>query len=438
MTPFFAPLTFDFTITSIFPPLLGGSVIKIFEPFQDSYQALASSTDITIAKYSPLQLDMILSASEQPLSASTFILGGEELTASLLNKLKAKKGKDLFVVWNEYGPTEATVGCVVRCFTSDELPLAQYEYVPIGKPIDNVTVAVVRNGQYPVPLGAKGHLAIGGKCMCKDFAGIRTSRDEHRSRSFRSSCWGRPGELMLLTEDIVQLMPTSDELVHFGRDRGSQTAKINGIRVDLIEVQQMIEADPVVSSAWVCAFVHEERTLLGAAVKLEDNKQDLKCSDLTWKQQLVLSLRQVLPRRSIPKVFVQLSTAPTNKNGKKNEDFLQKLFLSEMITGKNGSLYVTGSPTKPLGPIKKLQQIWQSILPVDHLPDPDDDFFYDLSGDSFQAIHLVRKMRDEGFQVSVTDLFQNSSIKKLLPILVKRTEEKDFKNVGNISSDTNY
>ena len=432
VTPFFAPLTFDFTITSIFPPLLGGSVIEIFEPFQDSYQALASSTDITIAKYSPLQLDMILSASKQPLSASTFILGGEELTASLLNKLKAKKGKDLFVVWNEYGPTEATVGCVVRCLKSDELPLAQYEYVPIGKPIDNVIVAVVRNGQYPVPQGAKGHLAIGGKCLCKDFAGSSTSRDEKRSRSFRSSCWGRPGELMLLTEDIVELMPTSDELVHFGRDRGSETAKINGIRVDLIEVQQMIEADPMVSSAWVCTFVHEKQTLLGAAVKLEDNKQELKCSDLTWKQQLVLSLTQVLPRRSIPKVFVQLSAPPTNKNGKKNVGFLEKLFLSEMITGKNDSLYVTDSSyaVKSFGLTKKLQQIWQSILPVDRLPKPDDDFFYDLSGDSLQAIHLVRKMRNEGFQVSVTDIFQNSSIKKLLPILGKQIEGKYSKDVS--------
>ena len=424
ITPLFAPLTFDFTITSIFPPLLGGSIIQIFEQFRDSYQALAFSTEITTAKYSPLQLDTILSASTRPLSASIFILGGEELTSTLLEKLKMNKCDESFVVWNEYGPTEATVGCVVRCLKSDELPMKEYEHIPIGKPIDNVTVGVVRNQQDLVPLGAKGFLAIGGKCLCLDFAGRSASRDGKRNKSFRASCWGRPGEQMLLTEDIVELIPSSGELVYFGRDRGSETTKVNGVRVDLMEVQHMIEADPAVASAWVHTFVYEGYTLLGAAVKLEDGKKEFKCGENTWKQQLMSSLAQVLPVRSIPKVFVQLSTAPTNKNGKKDVDYLQKLFLAEIIAKKNSSIDVANAIKTSwyLRQIAKLQRIWQSILPVDHLPKPEDDFFFDLSGDSLQAIHLVRKMRDEGFQVSVTDIFQNPSIGRLAPILEKRGE----------------
>ena len=428
VTPFFAPLTFDFTITSIFPPLLGGSVIQIFEPFRDSYQILASSSEITTAKYSLLQLDTILSTCTQPLSTSIFILG-EELTSTLLKKLKMNKRDEPFVVWNEYGPTEATVGCVVRCLKSDELPLKEYEHIPIGKAIDNVTVAVVRNQQDLVPLGAKGHLAISGKCLCLDFAGSGASRDEKRNKSLKASCWGRPGQQMLITEDIVELIPSSRELIYFGRDRGSETAKVNGIRVDLLEVQRTIEDDPAVVNAWVCTFVHEEYTLLGAAVKLQDGNQELiKCNDHTWKQQLTSSLAQVLPVRSIPKVFVRQPTAPTNKNGKKDVDYLQKLFLTEIIAEKNSPCSVTNSPNTSLslGQTTKLQQIWKSILPIDYLPQPQDDFIFDLSGDSLQAIHLVRKMRDEGFQVSVTDIFQNPSIQKLAPILEKRKLKRDF------------
>ncbi|XP_028402765.1 uncharacterized protein LOC114525576 [Dendronephthya gigantea] len=427
ITPFFAPLTFDFTITSIFPPLLGGSVIQIFEPFRDSYQMLASSTEITIAKYSPLQLDTILSTSTDTLSASTFILGGEELTSNLLEKLKKNKGDKPFVVWNEYGPTEATVGCVVRCLKSDELPLKECAHIPIGKPIDNVTIAVVRNQQHLVPLGAKGHLAIGGKCLCLDFAGSGASRDAKRNKSFTASCWGRPGEQMLLTEDVVQIVPPSGDLIYFGRDRGSETTKVNGVRVDLMEVQHMIEADPAVASAWVCTFIHEGYTLLGAAVKLKNNNLGANYGDYTWKQSLLSSLAQVLPVRCIPKVFVHLSTAPTNKNGKKDTDYLQKLFLAEIIADRKLSCNVTNSSNASKYPAStaKLQQIWQSILPVDHLPKPEEDFFFDLSGDSLQAIHLVRKMRDEGFQVSVTDIFQNPSIQKLAPILEKSNGKSD-------------
>ena len=73
--------------------------------------------------------------------------------------------------------------------------------------------------------------------------------------------------------------------------------------------------------------------------------------------------------------------------------------------------------------MSKLQRIWQSILPVNHLPNPDEDFFFDLSGDSLQAIHLVRKMRDNGFRVSVTDIFQNPSINKIILILQENGRE---------------
>lgn len=423
VSPLFTPLTFDFTITCIFPPLLGGSVVQVYKPFGDSYQTLASSREITTAKYAPLQLDTILSSCTQPLSASIFILGGEELTFPLLEKLKLNKGDEPFVVWNEYGPTEATVGCVVRRLESAELPVQIYDHVPIGKPIDNVTIAVVRNQQDPVPLGEKGHLAIGGKCLCLDFAGGSDARDENRNKSYRPSCWGRPRQQMLLTEDIVELVPSTGELIYFGRDRSSEAVKVNGIKVDLLEVQHMIEADLAIASAWVCPFVHEGYTLLGAAVKLDGGSQKFSYGDSTWKHELVSSLAQVLPVRSIPKVFVQLSTAPINRNGKKDVDYLQKLFLTEIITEKTSSYHFTNSANTSgsLGqPIAKLQQIWQSVLPIDHLPKPEDNFFFDLSGDSLQAIHLLRKMREEGFQVFVCDIFQNPSIQKLAPILEKR------------------
>ena len=420
VTPLFSPLIFDFTITCIFPPLLGGSAIHVYNSFGDSYQILASLSEITTAKYAPLQLDTILSTCTQPLSASVFILGGEELTSTLLEKLKMNKRDEPFVVWNEYGPTEATVGCVVRRFKSTELPMPRYKPVPIGKPINNVTVAVVRNQQDLVPLGARGHLAIGGKCLCLDFAGSSTSRDENRNKSYR------PGQQMLVTEDIVKLEPSTRELIYFGRDCSSEAVKVNGIKVDLLEVQQMVEADPAVVSAWVCPFVHEGYTLLGAAVILESGSQEFRYGERTWKQELVSSLTQVLPVRSIPKVFVRLSTAPIKRNGKKDVGYLQKLFLIEIMAEKNSSCDFTNSPNASgnLGQIAKLQRIWQSVLPIDHLPKPEDDFFFDLSGDSLQAIHLLRKMRDEGFQVFVNDIFQNPSIQKLAPILEKRSEKE--------------
>jgi aryl carrier-like protein len=162
---------------------------------------------------------------------------------------------------------------------------------------------------------------------------------------------------------------------------------------------------------------------LGAAVKFDGGKE---CGDDAWKQQLMSSLAQILPVRSIPKVFVQHSTAPTNKNGKKDVDYLQKLFLAEIMAKRSSSSDVMNAITTSRypGQIANLQRIWQSILPIDHLPKPEDDLFFDLSGNSLQAMNLVRKMRDEGFQVCVADIFQNPSIQRLAPILEKRGKKK--------------
>ncbi|XP_031561672.1 uncharacterized protein LOC116297562 [Actinia tenebrosa] len=419
--PLFSPLTFDFTVTSIFPPLLNGSTIRIFKSFQDSYQDLALCPELTTVKFSPLQLDTVLSVTDRPLSASIFIVGGEELTSELLHKLKQNKESEKFEVWNEYGPTEATVGCVAKCFCSDDLPLDKSEYVTIGKPIDNVTIALTRNRFSHVPVGGKGKLCIGGKCLCLDFAGTGSSKETKISKSFDVACWGDPGELMFITDDIASVMPGSKEIAYYGREESS-TTKVNGVRVDLMEIQHAIESHHLVQSAWVNSFTYSNYMYLGAAVKLKSTSILHSCNTETWKHVLISSLTSSLPSRCIPKVLVSISDPPTNSNGKKDTNLLQGLFEAELQSG----LEISDGNTSDMGGISatdasKLQVLWQSILPVKRLPNFDEDFFFDLSGDSLQAIHLVRKMRNEGYQVSVGDIFQNPTIRKLLKALQGNT-----------------
>ena len=405
--PLFSPLTFDFTITCIFPPLLKGSTIHIFKPFQESYKSISSCKSLTTAKFSPMQLDTILSEATEPLAISTYILGGEQLTASVLAKLKKNKTDDSFIVWNEYGPTEATVGCVVKCFKSEHLPLDCCCLVPIGKPIDNVTVTIVHvaNQLQPVPLGGKGRLCIGGKSLCSDFVQSATSKEI--SQSITSACWGRPGEQMLITDDIVEIIPLNGEIVYLGRETDLTTTKINEIRVDVIEIQDIITNHPMVQNAWVCSFNYKDHTYLGAAVK----HTFASIENDAIKKQLLPYLSQNLPRQLIPAVFVGVAESPTNANGKKDVPLLQTLFANE-ICGNNKDQSKLASPI-----VKKMQKIWQSVLPINHLPQPDEDFFFDLSGDSLQAIHLVRKMRQEGFNISITEIFQHPTITKILQVI---------------------
>ena len=411
--PLFSPLTFDFTVTSIFPPMLHGSSIMIYKPFSESYEDIGKATSLTVAKFSPLQLETILASRIEPLSMDTFVLGGEEVTFDLLRKLKENKGNCPFIVWNEYGPTEATVGCIVKSIESKDIEKLNDQYVPIGKPIDNVTIAVTA-GSNAVPLGTKGFLAIGGPCLTSGFI---QSNKEHVD-AFKSACWDKDGSLMYTTTDIASISVDKDEVYYFGRD-SSDITKINEIRVDISEVQSVIRKLPFVEEVWASRFEMNGSDLLGAAVRLS-NCCRYKDEDL--KSSVTKELARILPTYSIPKVFVQLDDAPTNKNGKKDNVLLRKLFIKAME--KTTEL----TCDRPNETEEKVQKIWQEILPINRLPGLTEDFFFELSGDSLQAIHAVRKLRNAGFKLTVNDIFKNPTIKSFCRSLDCQTSGKKYQS----------
>ncbi len=69
-------------------------------------------------------------------------------------------------VVNGYGPTETTV---YACTFSAESLDAQSRSVPIGKPIDGATIAVLDERQEPVPPGTEGELYIGGVGLARGY-----------------------------------------------------------------------------------------------------------------------------------------------------------------------------------------------------------------------------------------------------------------------------
>ena len=66
---------------------------------------------------------------------------------------------------------------------------------------------------------------------------------------------------------------------------------------------------------------------------------------------------------------------------------------------------------------RALQHIWQSVLgtPVE----PADNFF-DLDGDSFEAVRILVRIRSElGCEVSLLDIFDRPSVEELAPIVTE-------------------
>ena len=89
---------------------------------------------VDIVKLTPSHLALLPPDRRSGRRISQLILGGEDLTTAT-----ARRASDMFngdvSMHNEYGPTEATVGCVIHTFD----PLTDTEgSVPIGRPIANM------------------------------------------------------------------------------------------------------------------------------------------------------------------------------------------------------------------------------------------------------------------------------------------------------------
>ncbi|MBP5911919.1 amino acid adenylation domain-containing protein [Streptomyces sp. LBUM 1486] len=116
-------LAFDMPVTTLFTPLVTGGRVR----FGDLN---ADTPSPGLLKVTPSHLRLLESLPNRVSDAANLVIGGEALDGTMLGAWRARHPEA--VVINEYGPTEATVGCVVhRLEPGDALDAGP---VPIGRP----------------------------------------------------------------------------------------------------------------------------------------------------------------------------------------------------------------------------------------------------------------------------------------------------------------
>eukprot|EP01113_Clastostelium_recurvatum_P050190 TRINITY_DN9446_c0_g1_i2.p1 TRINITY_DN9446_c0_g1~~TRINITY_DN9446_c0_g1_i2.p1 ORF type:complete len:5053 (-),score=624.11 TRINITY_DN9446_c0_g1_i2:50-15208(-) len=417
-----SPFTFDFTLTCIVCPLLASAKILVFGVFQESFQHISRCDELTIAKLSPLQLRLLLdcngSSTMHPLHMDRFILGGEALSADLMDMLHTRQNGAPFQVWNEYGPTEATVGCVVKSFDSYDLPYPHTAFVPIGLPTPNTSIAIVGEDMRPVPLGGIGRLCIAGAQLSTAFLG--PDRHAQFDTSFVASvCYARSGpDVMFVTDDFGSISPSTGDILYFGRVGSTSSVKVNGMRVDLLEVQGVLERSPGVTQAWARLVDCGDHAILGAAVQFRAHYNAIDRDEaLHHLHEVVI---QALPEHCRPKILCAVETPPMNHNGKVDTAALGQLMLASRVPRASppGSHDALPEEDQPI--VEKLRgALRASFWGLSSLPiGLDDHFMQHLCGDSIQVIRLVRHLDHKyGIALKVVDVFQAPTIRKLLPII---------------------
>jgi non-ribosomal peptide synthetase component F len=144
--PFYSSFSFDMSMTSIFMPLVSGNTILIYGGDEKEFilEKVIYDNKSGIIKATPSHLRLLSEKyfklpENESLKIKRFIVGGEELETHLAKSIH-KLFNGNVEIYNEYGPTEATVGCMIHKYHFQKDTVKS---VPIGKPIFNTQTYIL-------------------------------------------------------------------------------------------------------------------------------------------------------------------------------------------------------------------------------------------------------------------------------------------------------
>ncbi len=238
--------SFDSSIVGLFWTLCsGGQLVLPKYRIEQDLEALGSLMEnhkISHTLLVPSLYTVILEhlPTEQLSNLNTVVVAGEACSASLCQQHFDKFGTQVRL-YNEYGPTEASVWCIAHEIKADDTKGA----IPIGRPISNTTVYILDENLNPVPIGISGELYIGGKGISKGYL----NRPELTSERFVPNPFvENANEKMYRTGDVAKYR--NDGIIDF-LGRADQQVKIRGYRIELEEIRETIKQHKGVNEAIV-------------------------------------------------------------------------------------------------------------------------------------------------------------------------------------------
>ncbi|MGZ4111308.1 MAG: condensation domain-containing protein, partial [Tumebacillaceae bacterium] len=387
----YSSLAFDLTVTSLFTPLLVGARMVIYAENGEEFvlHQILRDNQATIVKLTPAHLALIKDGDSFDSRVRALIVGGDELKSMLCKQVYDRFGGQV-EIYNEYGPTETVVGCMLHRFD----PLRDVgDAVPLGKPIDNMQIYLLDQHLQPVVPGAEGEMYISGRGMAKEYL----HRPDLTAEKFIDNPFV-PGQRMYRSGDLAVRSENGDVL-YLGR-RDNQV-KIKGYRIELGEIENRLLRHENVQDAVVIGWTDERgnKHLVAYLVLKQE------ASTLPIRQFLVAQL----PSYLIPTYLVPVDQIPLTPNGKVDRKALPDPTALEMSADD--------SVTEVSAEEAQLISILEDILQV--TPISRHDNFFALGGDSIKAIQVVAKLGHAGLQTEVRDVLTYPTIKELAATLVK-------------------
>jgi amino acid adenylation domain-containing protein len=386
--------TFDASITALFMPLLFGKSIVIgskrnFEVFQDDN--LWKYAPYDFIKITPAHLALLNDTIEERRDqwlTNKLVIGGEALHYNYFSKFRAKKLNVEII--NEYGPTEATVGCSTYHFNTGDDDEKLVNGVPIGKAIDNVDLFILSDSNELAPIGVSGEICIGGKGLARGYLNRPALTDQ---KFIKQPFSAQAGSRIYKTGDLGRWLEDGN-IEYLGRI--DDQVKVNGYRIELGEIENVLLQSGLVTQGVV--LVKEDdaavKRLVGYVVP--NGRFD--------KKAVIQYLTDKLAHYMVPMIWVVLEALPLTTNGKIDKKVLPSPDFNRQVNTKY---------EPPHNKLEiKLANIWKEVLKVKRVGIADD--FFELGGTSINAVRLFSRIRKTfNKDLSIATLLKASTIEEL-------------------------
>ena len=221
---------------------------------------------------------------------------GEALTPSHVRKFNdiwgSKTGTRLT---NLYGPTEATVDVsYFDCPAHNE-----FDVIPIGRPIQNIKLYVIRDGEQ-VAIGETGELCIAGIGLARGYLNNAALTLEKFTDNPVN-----PGERIYRTGDMARWLPDGN-IEYLGRE--DHQVKIRGLRIELGEIENTVREYPGIADCVAVVKQYSDNVVLIIAYVV--------CKSDVEVEGLKRYLKKHLPDYMIPSRFEKIAHMPVTPSGK--------------------------------------------------------------------------------------------------------------------------
>ncbi|PCK22804.1 non-ribosomal peptide synthetase [Bacillus pumilus] len=387
----YSSIAFDLTVTSIYTPLVIGSKVVIYrQEDQPGFllEHILFDQKAKVMKLTPAHMALLTDGALTQSVVKRMIVGGEQLSTALAKRItEASHGR--ISIFNEYGPTEATVGCMIHPFHQDDGGTS----VSIGVPMPNTEIYLLDENQQVVLPGTVGEMYISGAGVGR---GYWQRPDLQESRFLPNPFVSH--RRMYRTGDIAK-RATDGKLEYIGRI--DHQIKLRGYRIELGEIELALMALEEVDKAAVIDLTDEA-----------GEKQLAAYIELKEKQLTTFLLRKKLsdqlPAYMVPAYFVVLDELPLTQNGKINRAALPDPLVSQVETAVEWTRETAAIEEIMLDTAKDILG-HEKIAPADH--------FYQLGGDSIKAIQFIAKLKEKGLYLKTKDMFTYPIFREMAQIV---------------------